>query len=164
MSDTKKPNIGLILNFDLLGTNLNAAYEKDGNKQKALLLPSSVEESNGVNLGEMVKSFKDAIGVEINTDIIKNNVGSADKDKKFDWEKIKFQLKMAYLYMDKDAAKTNTDYAFAIKVDLADAVPDLGFLKVNNIGLAVWNTEKPGVLSKMNMGTISNLLKTLEAK
>ena len=163
MSD--KPNVGLILNFDLLGTNLNAAYEKTGNKHKALLLPSDIEATKRVGLGEMVDSMKDALGIEVPKKDIEDSVNSADsgKDKKFDWQKITFELKAAYFYLCKEGDKADIDYAFAIRVDLADAIPDMGFLKINNVGLAIWNTTRTAVLNKMNMGSIDNLLKVLEA-
>jgi len=161
---SKNNNVGLILNFDLLGTNLNAAYEKVGDNHKALLLPSDIEASEAVSLGEVVKSLKEAVGVDIPAETIKGQVNSADKGGKFDWEKITFQLKAAYFYAYKEGSKELVnDYAFAVKIDLSDAVPDLGFLKVNSIGLAVWNTTRQAILTRMNMGSIDNLLLALEA-
>jgi hypothetical protein len=160
-------NVGLVLNFDLLKTNLNAAYEKNGEKYKILLLPSDItEESSGVSLGEMVESINTLFGKEIVekkaiTDSMESVNTSKDESKKFKWEKITFHLKAAYFY--KDSEKDVSDYAFAIKVDLADAVPDLGFIKVNTIGLAVWNTQRTAILSRMNMGSIDDLLKAIEA-
>ena len=35
-----------------------------------------------------------------------------------------------------------TEYAFAISVDVADALPRLGMIEINSLFVAVWNTER----------------------
>lgn len=56
-----------------------------------------------------------------------------------------------------------TEYAFAISVDTTEALPDLGFAKLNSLFFAVWNTQRTSVLRQIGAGQIDNMLKLLDA-
>jgi hypothetical protein len=158
------------LNFELLHTELNAVYSKDEKGYKVLLAPTDVEAQNSVSLGEMVQEFKDALGMdETSQKSITGALESVDsgseaettpggKKGKFDVNNLKFQLNAAFLYMNNEGDDTTTEYALAISVDAQDALPSFGFLKINSLSLAVWNTKRQGVLSRMNLGSIEKLL------
>lgn len=56
-----------------------------------------------------------------------------------------------------------TEYAFAISVDTTEALPDLGFAKLNSLFFAVWNTQRTSVLRQIGAGQIDDMLKLLDA-
>ncbi|WP_431294323.1 hypothetical protein [Pedobacter sp. P26] len=68
-------------------------------------------------------------------------------------------MKTAYIYK-KGAEK---EYAFAIEVDLGGAIPDLGFVKVEKLAFKIWNTKRNQILQQLNLDTIENLVKKLDA-
>lgn len=173
---TKAMNLAVGVNFDLLKTNLSAMYEKDESGSKILLLPTKVDSPKTVSFGEMIKEFKEAIGMsDGDSDNITKNLESVKKDDKkgntFEPGAITVQLQSAFLYktMPKkdegstDAAEGETEYAIAVAVNFEDALPDLGFIKLNSLYLAVWNTERTAVLQQLGTGAINTMLKALGA-
>ena len=52
---------------------------------------------------------------------------------------------------------------FAVAVNMADALPDLGFVKLNSLFIAVWNTEREVVLQQIGTGNITKMLANLNA-
>lgn len=118
--------------------------------------------------------------------------GVKKEDKAFDIKQITVQLQAAFFYKNSPAKKENTpdtpkkesetastesatattpaeteneftEYAFAVSVNMADALPDLGFIKLNSLFVAIWNTERNSVLSQIGAGQIDNMLKLLDA-
>ncbi len=178
---TEKMNLALGINFDLLKTNLSATYEKSGEGSKILLLPTKVTSPNSVTLGEMVAEFKSAFGMEDAEKNIKGNLESIQNaNSPIKWENITFQLQAAFFYKEMPAAGTpkpgqnpsgegsegnagTTEYAFAIGVNMADALPNLGFIRLNSLFIALWNTERSSVLEQMGTGNISRMLQQLDA-
>lgn len=161
---TQSMNLALGANFDLLKTNLAAVFEKDDNGSKILLVPTKIDSPTPVTLGEMINDFKKAFGM--NEEDSKKIESSLDAVKKegsaFDVNKITFQLQSAFLY--KDSPKEGegaTEYAFAISVDMSEALPDLGFVKLNSLFIAVWNTERETVLHQIGTGNITKMLANL---
>jgi hypothetical protein len=156
-------SLQLGVQFQLLKTKLVAIYEKAGEKSSFLLAPTNPDEVGSATLGEMVKDLTEAFGSEVNTDDIKKNLkalNSGEKpNAKFDVEKLKFSLKTAYIYVKGDVK----EYAFAIEVDCGDAVPDLGFVKIEKLAFKIWNTERNKILQQLNLDTIDNLVKKLDA-
>lgn len=185
---TQKMNLALGVNFDLLGTNLAGIYQKTENSSELLLMPTIVNSSNAISLEKIAKELAAVFKIDDADKSIENTVNSVQSaDKPFDWGKIQLQLKSAFLYKKvtsgakkaseaagengsaagTDVAKTDTtdtdvtEYAFAISVNLADALPDLGIIKINNLFVGVWNTERTGVLAQMGIGEISTMLQQL---
>lgn len=170
---TQNMNLALGANFDLLKTNLSAMFEKDDNGSKILLLPTKIDSPTPVTLGEMVEDFKNAFGMgKEDSEKIENSLKAAQKEgSKFDPDAITFQLQAAFLYkeMPKKGAEDSqqpakgTEYAFAVAVNMADALPDLGFVKLNSLFIAVWNTEREVVLQQIGTGNITKMLANLNA-
>lgn len=173
---TQSMNLALGANFDLLKTNLSAMFEKDETGSKILLLPTKIDSPTPVTLGEMVADFKKAFGMgEEDSKKIESSLDAVKKEgSKFDPNAITFQLQSAFLYksMPKqptDAASTDqqakgeTEYAFALSVNMADALPDFGFVKLNSMFIAVWNTEREIVLQQIGTGNITKMLANLGA-
>lgn len=172
---TESMNLALGVNFDLLKTNLSAMFEKDDKGSKILLLPTKVDSPNPVTLGEMVEDFKKAFGMnEKDSEGIKNSLEAVKKEgSTFNPDAITFKLQSAFFYknMPKQAAANaqnpetqtagETEYAFAVSVDMADALPDLGFVKLNSMFIAVWNTERETVLQQIGTGKITHMLTSL---
>lgn len=171
----EKTNFATGLNFDLLKVNFQAMVEKSENGTKVLLLPTKTENPPSVSLGEMVNEFKTGLGIEGADKAITDKINAVKKDDKaINVNEIKFQLAAAFLYVEKpkepqkdtpqnEESKTKTEYALAINVDLKDALPDFGFFKINNVFIAVWNTERKAVLKNIGAGEITEMLKLLEA-
>lgn len=171
---TKDMNLAIGINFDLLKTNLSAIYEKDDKGSKILLCPTKIDSPNTVTFGEMIEDFKKALGMkEEDSAKIGNSLDSLKKDdkkSKFAPVAITVQLQAAFLYKTmpkkvegEDKVKEETEYAIAVALDFSDALPDLGFVKLNSLFLAVWNTERTVVLQQIGTGNISNMLKALSA-
>jgi hypothetical protein len=163
---TKAMNLAVGINFDLLKTNLSAMYEKGENGSKILLLPTKVDSTSTVSLGEMVTDFQNAFGMkDADSDKISTSLDSVKKEgSTFDPNAVTFQLQSAFLYKNSPKeGEGDLEYAIAVAVDMANALPDLGFIKLNRLYLAVWNTERTTVLKQLGTGAIDNMLKTLEA-
>ena len=165
---TQNMNLALGANFDLLKTNLAAVFEKDDKGSKILLVPTKIDSPTPVTLGEMIADFKKAFGMS-DEDSKKiggtlDAVATKKEGSEFDVNAITFQLQSAFLYKDSPKEGTGvTEYAFAISVDMADALPDLGFVKLNSLFIAVWNTERETVLRQIGTGNIARMLANLNA-
>lgn len=172
---TESMNLALGVNFNLLDTNLSAMFEKDDKGSKILLLPTKVDSPNPVKLGKIVEDFQKAFGMnEKDSKEIENSLDAVKKEgSTFKPEAITFKLQSAFFYknMPKQAAADaqnaatqtagETEYAFAVSVDMADALPDLGFAKLNSMFIAVWNTERETVLRQIGTGKITHMLTNL---
>lgn len=162
--ENDKMSMALKVDFELLKTNLNAIYEKDGEKNEStiLVIPTKTENPESVKIGEIVEAFKSLSGGDP-TENISGTIGSLSDDKDsngFSVDNIAFTLHAAYLYKktaaeDKDSV---TEYAFAIAMDLSEAMPKFPLGTINSISLAIWNTKREGVLANMNMGSAAKLL------
>lgn len=154
------------VNFDLLKNNLVAIYEKGKDSSKILLTPTKVDHPASVTFGEMIDDVQRAFGM---SDEEANKIGSSLESVKkegsaFDINKIAFQLQAAFLYRDAPTNGTaTTEYAFAVSVDMSDALPDLGFAKLNSLFVAVWNTDRQAVLRQIGTGNINKMLENLNA-
>lgn len=162
----KNMSLALGANFDLLKTNLAAVFEKDEKGSKMLLVPTKIDSPTPVTLEEMIEDFKQAFGMnEEDAKKIENSLDAVKKEgSSFDVNAMTFQLQSAFLY--KDAPKEGegvTEYAFAVSVDMSDALPDLGFVKLNSLFIAVWNTEREAVLRQIGTGNIAKMLASLNA-
>ena len=77
-------------------------------------------------------------------------------------DKIKVSLKMAYFYMisdGKDKNNNNTEYAFHLEIDTSEVLPaSFKLFDINKIGFAIWNTERPKIISQMNLYKPEDLL------
>lgn len=163
---TQNMNLALGANFDLLKTNLSAVFEKDADGSKILLAPTKIDSPTPVTLGEMMDDFKKAFGMsEEDSQKIEKNLDAVRKEgSQFDVKAITFQLQSAFLYKDSPKEKEGiTEYAFAMSVDMSDALPDLGFVKLNSLFIAVWNTERETVLRQIGTGNITKMLASLGA-
>lgn len=163
---TQNMNLALGANFDLLKTNLAAMFEKDEKGTKMLLIPTKIDSPVPVTLGEMVADFKNAFGMgEEDSKKIGSSLDAVKKEgSKFDPNAITFQLQSAFFYKDSPKeGEGTTEYAVAVSVDMSDALPDLGFVKLNSLFIAVWNTEREVVLRQIGTGNITKMLASLNA-
>lgn len=163
---TESMNLALGANFDLLKTNLAAIFEKDEKGSKTLLTPTKIDSPTPVTLGEMIADFKRAFNMsEEDSKKIESNLNAVKKEgSSFDVNAISFQLQSAFLYNDSPKKGEGvTEYAFAISVDMSDALPDLGFVKLNSLFIAVWNTKREAVLRQIGTGNITKMLASLDA-
>ena len=80
---------------------------------------------------------------------------------------VHFNLDMAFLYVNKEKdMSTQIEYAFQVSASTGEQslIPDgvRKFFDVKKVSLAIWNTDNPGVLSKMDLKTPEQILKDLE--
>ena len=159
------------VNFSLLGTNLHAAYEKNGADGYAvLLIPSEQTADNSVNIGQVMEDIKKIVkGVnkDASTDNMQKDLEnsmsalSTDSGNKFELNSIIVKLQMAYLYISK---KGDTDavveYAFRLDIITEGLIPEAiaSLVDVQNISISVWSTNRKKVLDKMALVTISDYL------
>ncbi len=165
----KEMNVAFNADFDLLGTKLSATYESNESGSKFLLLPTKVESPNSVSVREMLDEFKKAVGLsDAEAGTIQTQLESAKDNKKpegksFDLLAARVQLKSAFLYKNMPKSGTGeTEYAIAAEIDMAKALPDLGFVKLNSLSVAIWNTGRASVIQMMGTGKIEKLLNDLK--
>jgi hypothetical protein len=159
-------NITLGANFDLLKTNLSAIYEHDDKGSEILLCPTKVNSPSVVTFDEMITEFKSAFGMsDKNSESIRTSLDAVKREgSTFDVNKIKISLQSAFFHLEKRGKETiENEYAVAVSVDMADALPDLGFVKLNSLFVAVWNTQRAAVLQQIGTGSISQMLNALNA-
>lgn len=161
----KEMNLAFGVNFDLLKTNLSAIYEKDDAGSRVLLLPTKLDSSETVSLGEMIDDFKKVLGMkEEESPKIEESLKALNKQEgQFDLNKLTFQLQSAFFYKDMPKqGDGETEYALAISVNMENALPDFGFIKLNKLSIAVWNTDKKIVLEKFGGYKIDKMLEKLK--
>lgn len=159
----KDMNLALGANVELLKTPLSVMYEKSGKNHKILLLPTKLDSPHSVTLEEMVEEFKSAFGMgdDVKEKLTNSLKTVSDDENSFAPNKFKFQLQSAFLYLDSSTEPITKEYALAISVDTSDALPSLGFVKLNSVYIAVWNTEREAVLRQIGSGNISSMLEKL---
>lgn len=167
---TQSMNLALGVNFDLLKANLAAVFEKDEKGSRILLAPTKTDSPTPVTLKEMTEDFKKAFGMtDEDSKKFESSLNAVKKEgSQLKLDEITFQLQSAFFYKEvppkeeeKEPEKGVTEYAFAISVDMADALPDLGFVKLNSLFLAVWNTNRKAVLRQIGTGNITKMLANL---
>ena len=144
--------------FMILGTKLVAEYYKNGEQNYFLLMPTDETDARSITVEEMLNDIKILVGDTLDTtELIKcmNSIGiSVDK--------IKVSLKMAYFYMISDGTDKNnnkTEYAFHLEIDTSEVLPaSFKLFDINKIGFAIWNTERPKIISQMNLYKPEDLL------
>lgn len=162
-----KASVGV--DFDLLGTRLHAAYEKQGeNNYSILLLPSVEHADNGISIGQViddiVKLVQNAGGnvtpEEVETDL-KSATDSMEKEgKKPVLDNLIVKLQMAYLYIHKTEKTSELEYAFQLQIVTRGMIPDgvNQLIDVDNISISVWNTTRQKVLDRMSLVTIDEYI------
>ena len=135
--------------FMILGTKLVAEYYKNGEQNYFLLMPTDEADARSITVEEMLNDIK----IELINCM--NSIG-------INVDKIKVSLKMAYFYMisdGKDKNNNNTEYAFHLEIDTSEVLPaSFKLFDINKIGFAIWNTERPKIISQMNLYKPEDLL------
>lgn len=114
MSDVLKVSMGI--DFSLIGTNLRAMYEKNGEDYAILLAPTEQTANEGVSIGELIRDIKsmtkevtgddnvDTTQLEqAMTSAAAEGAGTGGDGTKMNLNSIRIRLQMAYLYIRKTA-------------------------------------------------------------
>ena len=144
--------------FMILGTKLVAEYYKNGEQNYFLLMPTDEADARSITVEEMLNDIKILVGDTLDTTELINCMNSIG----ISVDKIKVSLKMAYFYMISDGTDKNnnkTEYAFHLEIDTSEVLPaSLKLFDINKIGFAIWNTERPKIISQMNLYKPDDLL------
>lgn len=118
MSDVLKVSMGI--DFSLIGTNLRAMYEKNGEDYAILLAPTEQTANEGVSIGELIRDIKsmtkevtgddnvDTAQLEqAMTSAASEGAGAGGDGTKMNLDNIRIRLQMAYLYIRKTAGGTD---------------------------------------------------------
>ncbi len=162
-------NIQVGAGFTLLKANFTAAFERNADGYRILILPKDGEESEGMTIHEIVQEISDMMSNTSTTidakaleDGMKNALeNSVDDDKKslFKVDEIKIKIKQAFLYVDgKTGGKTEVEFAFSLLVDMSGFMPGIKLINIEDIYLSIWNTTREKILSRMELGSIKELL------
>lgn len=168
-------NIQAGMSFTLLGTDFKAAFQKSGLGYEILVMPVSDNKSNGMKISEMVDEIVSMMGNsatpisdESKAEMKKSIEGAVSSTKKEEGEtdgpafnpmNIKINLKQAFFYCINDGTTTKVEYAFSLGIGLEEMTPkDIKVIKINEIALSVWNTDRIKVLERMQLGSIKELL------
>ena len=144
--------------FMILGTKLVAEYYKNGEQNYFLLMPTDEADARSITVEEMLNDIKILVGDTLDTTELINCMNSIG----ISVDKIKVSLKMAYFYMISDGTDKNnikTEYAFHLEIDTSEVLPaSFKLFDINKIGFAIWNTERPKIISQMNIYKPEDLL------
>ena len=144
--------------FMILGTKLVAEYYKNGEQNYFLLMPTDETDARSITVEEMLNDIKILVGDTLDTTELINCMNSIG----ISVDKIKVSLKMAYFYMISDGTDNNnnkTEYAFHLEIDTSEVLPaSFKLFDINKIGFAIWNTERPKIISQMNLYKPEDLL------
>ena len=152
--------------FSIIGSDLLCKFLYKGKDKgyELLFAPDNVNNSNDCSLDQLVTDVTKYGGNDPTNDL-KNWVGNGSLND------INFKLNMAFLYINQDEAsqggappQKQLEYAFQVEVTAGNVIPSeiQKFFNFTGIQLSVWNTNKPGVLEKMNLKTPDEALKDLE--
>ena len=144
--------------FMILGTKLVAEYYTNGEQNYFLLMPTDETDARSITVEEMLNDIKILVGDTLDTTELINCMNSIG----ISVDKIKVSLKMAYFYMISDGTDKNnnkTEYAFHLEIDTSEVLPaSFKLFDINKIGFAIWNTERPKIISQMNLYKPEDLL------
>ena len=144
--------------FMILGTKLVAEYYENGEQNYFLLMPTDEADARSITVEEMLNDIKILVGDTLDTTELINCMNSIG----ISVDKIKVSLKMAYFYMISDGTDKNnnkTEYAFHLEIDTSEVLPaSFKLFDINKIGFAIWNTERPKIISQMNLYKPEDLL------
>lgn len=144
--------------FMILGTKLVAEYYKNGEQNYFLLMPTDETDARSITVEEMLNDIKILVGDTLDTTELINCMNSIG----ISVDKIKVSLKTAYFYMISDGTDKNnnkTEYAFHLEIDTSEVLPaSFKLFDINKIGFAIWNTERPKIISQMNLYKPEDLL------
>lgn len=156
------------IDFSLIGTKLQAVYEKKGEDGYAILLaPSAQEADNGVSIGEVIADIQKLVsgtGSNASADDMKKDLTASmsalSTGDKFDPCKVVVQLNMAYLYLRKGKEQDVLEYAFQLRILTEGLIPPAiaQIVDVSNVSLSVWNTSRQKIINQMQLVTIDNFL------
>lgn len=164
-------NIQAGLSFKLIGTSLMAMFARVDGKNTFLVIPTDQGDNEGMSIKEIVGEINNllkgfdpsASGLDAKAleDSIKD-VGEAGSKQgaakpAFDPESIKICLKQAFLLL---SPGNPVEYAIQLNVDFSSIFPQgQSFFNVEKLSLAVWNTDRVKILSRMDITDIPTYLK-----
>lgn len=143
-----------ILNADFVGS---FHFKKDNGFSLIIAPCSKPMDQKGISLNELLTQGSDH---ELDTTALKDLV-KPDK-----LGSVSFKFDMAFLYVNKvNNLPTEIEYAFQVSVVNGEKslIPDdvRNFFDVKEVKLAIWNTKRKGVLSKMDLKTPEQILDDL---
>ena len=161
--------------FELLGTTLVAEYYKDKKgEDHFLLMPTGQAESRGITVDEMINDICYLIGLDDKTQLNIKELEECIDSIGLNITDIKVVLRMAYFYSVVGSGTTpanasgqtstpkQTEYAFQLEIDTSAVLPDtFKLFNINRVGFAVWNTERPKIISQMNLYKPEDLLNVM---
>lgn len=147
------------VNFGLLGTHLVAAFGKDTDGIKLLVMPTDTE-APWITIGQIVKDINTLLGkpvieekdISAKLEDLAKESGSSG----FDVNKIAFKLSTVFLFYQKTAGEkptSATEYAFSLEVDLSKVMGDkpIGLISMDSAFFSIWNTDRDSILSRMKI-------------
>lgn len=151
-------NVQFNVNIELLKNSFVAMYEKEGDKSKILIAPETINEPKTCSFKELFEDLESSFGIK-KAEIEEKIKAVVGVEKAAKLQEVTVTLNTLFLYVDTADEKAPKEYAFAIEINLGEFA-DFGFAKLKNINLAIWNTERIGVIERMKLTTIAQQLKT----
>ncbi len=170
-------NLQAVLQFELVGTNLFAMYQKDDTGNTFLIMPNDDGKGDGMTIDQMISEINALIsGVSsgdtgLDSDKVKKSVSdvvdaSAKKSndqnalEAINWGDIKVYLNQAFFYLNTGKP---AEYALSISIDTSALFPaGQSIFNVFGLTVGIWNTDKKKVLERMKLVKVDDCLKSLE--
>lgn len=163
------------LGFTLIGTEFYALYQKDGDKNTFLVMPTKSDNpGSGMSIAKMVEEINKLIkGVTkkentLDSTAIENSIedvvnasqeGETKEKAGIEWDSITIYLEQAFLYLE---TGVSPEYAFSIRIDTSLLFGDNTFFNVSGLTLGFWNTNRKKVLERMSLQDVESALKELQ--
>jgi hypothetical protein len=159
MAATNNANIAAGVKFTLLGTELNAGFEKTDTVERIFIFEDVTAPPEGVTIGKLISDVEALMdrppgGVAgLSPGDIEGKLTPIVKPgSPFNINAIKITLATVYLKMEKPsgASKYTAEYAFRINVDMQGLIrDDIKLINIQQVTLAVWNTDDPKVKQQL---------------
>lgn len=187
MTTTNAPvpaSVSVSVSITVLNTSLTGVYNSnsviDDKKVKTvtteiLVIPTDspkggmtiTELIDGVN--QMIKDFSDS-SEQVNRDDVQKKIDLVSSGGVLN--KIKVELRQIFLYRkqvetyepkpdgtyDIPPTKTEKSLEYAVNFIITSEITKSTVFNINTISLAVWNTSRPKIINRMQLGDIDNLL------
>ncbi|WP_458122370.1 hypothetical protein [Paenibacillus sp. Z6-24] len=163
-------NVQAFIDLTLLNCKLKGVYQytvipgNDSETQTQILVMPTDTEPQGMTLLELIKEINNIIqsfgdGEPVTTDNMKETLDSMGLKS---IEAIQVQIRQLFIYTNKSSIEANSkpcEYAFNFVItNPVDPNESLKVFHIEQLGFAVFNTNRPKIIERMQLENIAQLL------
>ncbi|MGE5329262.1 MAG: hypothetical protein ACM3KR_07135 [Deltaproteobacteria bacterium] len=177
-------SVSAMVNLEILKTNLTGVFERksvisDDKKTETVTTETLVipvdSPKGGMSVQEIIQEVQKVIdkfsgkqGEKVDGDKIKENLKTFSTSA---LDQINIELRQVFLYIknvtenkkNDDGTTTTTEKSkileYAIDIVITSEIMKNDLFDIKSVSLAIWNTNRPKILERMQLGSIDDLLK-----